>query len=71
MQFPKHKTFFNLIKYSTVCLQSTGICFIGKRNFKNFIEEFVEQKPGKFIDIDTGLVVANHKGFDHFWFQIK
>ncbi|XP_055843835.1 mitochondrial tRNA-specific 2-thiouridylase 1 [Episyrphus balteatus] len=46
--------------------ESTGICFIGNRNFKNFIKEYIHSKPGDFIDIDTGKVVGQHEGF-HQW----
>ncbi|CAG2114183.1 unnamed protein product [Medioppia subpectinata] len=46
--------------------ESQGICFIGKRNFQKFIEQYIEPKPGKFIDIDTGVVVGSHEGI-HFW----
>ena len=35
---------------------SMGICFIGKRNFGNFVSQFLPEPatPGDFIDIDTG-----------------
>ncbi|XP_055912437.1 mitochondrial tRNA-specific 2-thiouridylase 1 [Eupeodes corollae] len=46
--------------------ESTGICFIGNRNFKDFIKEYIHSKPGDFIDIDTGKVVGHHEGF-HQW----
>ncbi|XP_043794990.1 mitochondrial tRNA-specific 2-thiouridylase 1 [Apis laboriosa] len=46
--------------------ESTGICFIGKRNFQNFISEYISDKPGDFIDLDSGEVVGKHKGF-HYW----
>ncbi|KAL5273843.1 TRMU family protein [Megaselia abdita] len=46
--------------------ESTGICFIGKRNFQDFIQEYIEPKPGNFIDIDTGDIVGQHIGI-HAW----
>lgn len=46
--------------------ESMGICFIGSRNFHKFIEQYIEQKPGKFIDLETGDVVGSHKG-THYW----
>lgn len=46
--------------------ESTGICFIGKRNFKEFMKGYISSKPGDFIDIDTGKVVGRHEGF-HQW----
>ncbi|CAD5122777.1 DgyrCDS11184 [Dimorphilus gyrociliatus] len=45
---------------------STGICFIGTRNFSTFIEQYIEPKPGKFIDIETGKILGKHKGV-HYW----
>ncbi|XP_026752693.2 mitochondrial tRNA-specific 2-thiouridylase 1 [Galleria mellonella] len=45
---------------------STGICFIGKKRFQNFIEEYIETKKGFFIDIDTGQIVGEHGGL-HKW----
>ncbi|KAK7066246.1 hypothetical protein SK128_024996 [Halocaridina rubra] len=45
---------------------SVGICFIGNRNFQDFISEYIEDKPGKFIDLDTGEAVGDHKGI-HQW----
>ncbi|OQR67667.1 mitochondrial tRNA-specific 2-thiouridylase 1-like [Tropilaelaps mercedesae] len=46
--------------------ESTGICFIGKRKFRDFIGEYVEPQPGNFIDVDSGTVVGHHKG-KHYW----
>ncbi|WMY97466.1 MAG: tRNA 2-thiouridine(34) synthase MnmA [Arsenophonus sp.] len=40
---------------------SVGICFIGKRNFKKFLVEYIPQKPGLIIDTN-GLVVGKHIG---------
>lgn len=41
---------------------STGICFIGERNFKDFLRNYIENKPGKIIDIDSKKIVGNHDG---------
>ncbi|CAL7950395.1 unnamed protein product [Xylocopa violacea] len=46
--------------------ESMGICFVGKRNFQNFISEYIPDKPGEFIDLDSGQVVGKHMGF-HYW----
>ncbi|XP_075154985.1 mitochondrial tRNA-specific 2-thiouridylase 1 [Haematobia irritans] len=46
--------------------ESTGICFVGKRDFKDFIKEYIVSKPGEFVDIDTNLVVGSHEGI-HQW----
>jgi len=32
---------------------STGICFIGKRHFQDFIDQYISKNPGPFIDVDT------------------
>ncbi|XP_065363984.1 mitochondrial tRNA-specific 2-thiouridylase 1 isoform X3 [Calliphora vicina] len=46
--------------------ESTGICFVGNRDFKEFIKEYIISKPGQFIDIDTNQVVGQHEGI-HQW----
>ena len=35
---------------------STGICFIGERDFKQFLQNYIPAKPGKMVDIQTGKV---------------
>ena len=45
---------------------SKGICFIGKRNYQDFITKYMKPNPGKFVDYDTNEVVGEHKGF-HYW----
>lgn len=40
---------------------STGICFIGERNFKNFLSQYIEGQKGNFIDIN-GKILGNHDG---------
>ena len=52
--------------------ESMGICFVGKkkgvgrRGFQEFIGEYIDSKPGRFVDIDTGEVVGTHDGV-HQW----
>ncbi|XP_006780617.1 mitochondrial tRNA-specific 2-thiouridylase 1 [Neolamprologus brichardi] len=46
--------------------ESMGICFIGERNFENFILEYLEPKPGNFVSIEDGTVMGTHKG----WFTL-
>jgi tRNA-specific 2-thiouridylase len=40
---------------------STGICFIGKRNFKTFLERYCKKKPGNF-ETPEGKIIAQHDG---------
>ncbi|HJE96968.1 MAG TPA: tRNA 2-thiouridine(34) synthase MnmA [Ligilactobacillus acidipiscis] len=40
---------------------STGICFIGERNFRKFLSEFLPAQPGKMVTID-GEVKGEHYG---------
>ncbi|MCO7222771.1 tRNA 2-thiouridine(34) synthase MnmA [Pleionea sp. CnH1-48] len=40
---------------------STGICFIGERKFKDFLERFLPAQPGPIED-DTGAVIGEHQG---------
>ncbi|XP_061770440.1 mitochondrial tRNA-specific 2-thiouridylase 1 isoform X2 [Nerophis ophidion] len=46
--------------------ESMGICFIGERNFENFLLEYLEPKPGNFVSIEDGSVMGTHKG----WFTL-
>jgi tRNA-specific 2-thiouridylase len=41
---------------------STGVCFIGERNFKNFLSNYLPSKPGKIVDIVTRKVLEDHDG---------
>ena len=41
---------------------STGICFIGERDFRQFLKNYIPMKPGKIIDIDTLEEVGTHEG---------
>ena len=40
---------------------STGICFIGKRNFKEFISQYIPYHPGNFENLQ-GEIVGHHDG---------
>lgn len=42
--------------------ESMGLCFIGKRKFDEFLNQYVDATPGYFIDIETNKVVGEHKG---------
>ena len=45
---------------------STGICFIGERNFKQFLENYLPNTPGNIINIDTNEVVGKHVGLMYY-----
>ena len=45
---------------------STGICFIGERNFKNFLENYLPNQKGDVIDIDTNRKVGEHNGLMYY-----
>ena len=41
---------------------STGICFIGERNYQKFLHNYLAPNPGKIIDVATGEIVGEHTG---------
>jgi tRNA-uridine 2-sulfurtransferase len=41
---------------------STGVCFIGERNFKQFLSNYLSSQPGDVVDITTGKVLEKHDG---------
>ncbi|MBQ9989304.1 MAG: tRNA 2-thiouridine(34) synthase MnmA [Clostridia bacterium] len=45
---------------------STGICFIGERDFVRFISQYVPSPPGEMVDIDSGKVMGQHTGLCHY-----
>jgi len=40
---------------------STGICFIGERRFKDFLQQYLPAQPGKIVD-DHGNHIGQHVG---------
>lgn len=44
---------------------STGVCFIGERNFKKFLQDFLPAKPGDIVDIN-GNIVGKHDGLMYY-----
>jgi tRNA-uridine 2-sulfurtransferase len=44
---------------------STGICFIGERNFKEFLSEYLPAQPGKMKTL-SGEVKGNHDGLMYY-----
>ena len=45
---------------------STGICFIGERNFKKFLENYLPNIPGDIVDIETNKVLGKHQGLMYY-----
>lgn len=41
---------------------STGLCFIGERNFKQFLKQYIPTQPGNFEDLE-GNILGQHDGF--------
>lgn len=57
------------LKYNLITAKkkdSTGICFIGERNFKNFLENYLPNIPGKIVNIDTNEVLGEHIGLMYY-----
>lgn len=42
---------------------SQGICFLGKINFSNFLKAHVGEREGDIVELETGKVLGQHKGF--------
>ncbi len=45
---------------------STGVCFIGERNFKEFLSGYLPAKGGDMVDIATGEVKGRHDGLMYY-----
>jgi len=45
---------------------STGICFIGERNFKEFLQQYLPAQPGDMVDIVTGQIKGRHDGLMYY-----
>lgn len=45
---------------------STGICFIGERNFRNFLKNYLPNMPGDIVDIETKQVLGKHIGLMYY-----
>jgi tRNA-specific 2-thiouridylase len=45
---------------------STGICFIGERNFKNFLQNYLPNIPGKIVNIENNKIMGDHIGLMYY-----
>jgi tRNA-specific 2-thiouridylase len=45
---------------------STGICFIGERNFKEFLSQYIKSQQGDFVHLDSGKVLGPHDGHSYY-----
>lgn len=44
---------------------STGICFIGEREFRDFLANYLKPNPGEIVD-DGGHVIGRHQGLMYY-----
>lgn len=42
---------------------STGICFIGERNFKKFLSNYIKSQSGDFVRLEDGRPMGAHSGY--------
>jgi tRNA-specific 2-thiouridylase len=45
---------------------STGICFIGERNFREFLSRYLPAQKGDIIDADSGEKIGEHNGLMYY-----
>ena len=41
---------------------STGICFIGERHFRDFLKNYIPAQKGDIVDIENNRVIGKHEG---------
>lgn len=46
---------------------STGICFIGERRFRDFLERYIRRTPGDIVDVQ-GRILGEHIGLAYYTF---
>ncbi|RCX22466.1 tRNA-specific 2-thiouridylase [Fontibacillus phaseoli] len=52
--------------YTAKKKDSTGVCFIGERNFREFLSHYLPAKSGEMVDIVTGEVKGRHDGLMYY-----
>lgn len=59
---PKVRELAHKFKLATSAKKdSTGICFIGERNFKDFLSQYIDSVKGNFVNLE-GKVLGMHDG---------
>uniref|UniRef100_A0AAF5I1R9 tRNA-5-taurinomethyluridine 2-sulfurtransferase n=1 Tax=Strongyloides stercoralis TaxID=6248 RepID=A0AAF5I1R9_STRER len=47
--------------------ESMGICFVGKKkNFNNFLSNYIESNVGNMIEIESNKIITQHNGIHNF-----
>lgn len=60
---PKVREIANSISLPTATKKdSTGICFIGERNYQKFLHNYLKPNPGDIVDVETKKIVGTHTG---------
>lgn len=52
--------------YTAKKKDSTGVCFIGERNFKEFLSQYLPAQSGNMVDIATGEIKGRHDGLMYY-----
>jgi len=55
---------YNLVTASKK--DSTGICFIGERNFTKFLKNYLPNQPGNIVNIETNEIIGKHNGLMYY-----
>lgn len=45
---------------------SQGICFLGNINYNEFIRNYLGEKEGNIVELESGRIIGKHKGY---WFH--
>lgn len=48
--------------YTATKKDSVGICFVGKVGIRDFLSQYVSEKPGNIIDKKNGKIIGRHDG---------
>lgn len=42
--------------------ESMGVCFVGEVGIKDFLKEYIDEKPGEIRDLESGEILGYHEG---------